>query len=108
MRLLILSRSKALHSTKRLLEEGAKRGIECLVINPLRCQLALSREGPAIFVHNRLLEGVDVVLPRIGTSITDYGLLVVRQFEMMGITVLNNSDSILNSRNKFRCLQTMS
>lgn len=107
MRLLILSRSKALHSTKRLLEEAAKRGVECLVVNPLRCQLALSQDGPSIYVQNRRLEGVDVVLPRIGTSITEYGLLVVRQFEMMGVPILNDSNSILNSRNKFRSLQTM-
>lgn len=107
MRLLILSRSKALHSTKRLVEEAAKRGVEVAVVNPLRCQLALSKDGPAIYIYNKLLEPVDVVLPRIGTSITEYGLLVVRQFEMMGIPVLNTSNAILNSRNKFRSLQTM-
>lgn len=107
MRLLILSRSKALHSTKRLMEEAAKRGIECIVVNPLRCQLSLNKDGPCIQVSNRPLEGVDVVLPRIGTSITEYGLLVVRQFEMMGVPILNNSTAILNSRNKFRSLQTM-
>jgi ribosomal protein S6--L-glutamate ligase len=58
-----------------------------------------------IYVHGKTLGGVDVVLPRIGTSITDYGLLVVRQFESMGVRVLNRSDAILNSRNKFRALQ---
>jgi ribosomal protein S6--L-glutamate ligase len=107
MRLLILSRSKALHSTKRLIEEAQKKGVECLVVNPLRCQLSLNKTGASVYVHNRLLEGVDVVLPRIGTSITEFGLLVVRHFEMMNVQVLNDSDAILNSRNKFRSLQTM-
>jgi ribosomal protein S6--L-glutamate ligase len=108
MRLLILSRSRNLHSTRRLTEEARKQKIECLVINPLRCQLRVGPAGPEVWVYGKKLEGIDVVLPRIGTSITDYGLLVVRHFECMGVTVVNNSDAILNSRNKFRALQTCS
>lgn len=80
-------------------------GVEALVVNPLRCVLSARRGEPAVFVHGKKLDGVDVVLPRIGTSITEYGLLVVRHFEAMGIPVVNESDAILNSRNKFRALQ---
>jgi ribosomal protein S6--L-glutamate ligase len=105
MRLVILSRSRNLHSTRRLVIESHRKGIECLVVNPLRCQLVVSGNGPEIYVYGKKLEGVDVVVPRIGTSITEYGLLVVRHFECMGIPVVNGSDSILNSRNKFRALQ---
>jgi ribosomal protein S6--L-glutamate ligase len=108
MRILILSRSRNLHSTRRLIDEARRYGAECLVVNPLRCQLKVGPDGPEVFVFGRRLEGVDVVLPRIGTSITDYGLLVVRHFESMGIPVINCSDAILNSRNKFRALQTCS
>jgi ribosomal protein S6--L-glutamate ligase len=35
-------------------------------------------------------------------------LLVVRQFESMGVSVVNDSNAILNSRNKFRALQACS
>jgi ribosomal protein S6--L-glutamate ligase len=108
MRILILSRSRNLHSTRRLIEEARRFGAECLVVNPLRCQLKVSDTGPEVYIFGRRLEKVDVVLPRIGTSITDYGLLVVRHFESMGIPVINISDAILNSRNKFRALQTCS
>lgn len=108
MRILILSRSRNLHSTRRLVEESRHIGAECLVVNPLRCQLKVGPDGPEVYVFGRRLEGIDVVLPRIGTSITDYGLLVVRHFESMGIPVINASDAILNSRNKFRALQTCS
>jgi len=90
------------------MDEARRKNIECLVVNPLRCQLIIGREGPEVFVYGKKLEGVDVVLPRIGTSITEYGLLVVRHFECMGIPVANGSDAILNSRNKFRALQICS
>ena len=83
MRLIILSRSKSLHSTRRLMEEARRLKVECLVVNPLRCQLVVGPDGPEVHVFGKKLEGVNVVLPRIGTSITDYGLLVVRHFEAM-------------------------
>lgn len=90
------------------MDEARRKNVECLVVNPLRCQLIISAEGPEIYVYGKKLEGVDVVVPRIGTSITEYGLLVVRHFECMGIPVVNGSDPILNSRNKFRALQICS
>lgn len=108
MRLLILSRSRNLHSTRRLMEEGSRRGLECIVVNPLRCQLSIGPKGPEVYVYGKKLDGIDVVLPRIGTSITEYGLLVVRHFECMNVPVVNPSDAILNSRNKFRALQICS
>ena len=36
---------------------------------------------------------VDLVIPRIGASITNYGLAVVRQFDLMGVPVLNGAVS---------------
>lgn len=106
MRIVVLSRSRNLHSTRRLLAEAARLGVECAIVNPLRCQLVVSKAGPQIFVYGKPLENVDAVIPRIGTSITEYGLLVVRQFEVMGIPVVNEAQAILESRNKFRSLQT--
>src|SRR5262249_51684385 len=43
-----------------------------------------------------------------GASITFYGLAVVRQFEMMGVYCLNESQAIARSRDKLRCLQLLS
>src|SRR5690606_3523511 len=49
----------------------------------------------------------DAVLPRIGASITDYGLAVVRQLELLGIRPVNGSRAIADSRDKMRCLQIL-
>ena len=56
----------------------------------------------------RALEGFDAVIPRIGASVTFYGLAVLRQFEMMGVYPLNESVAIGRSRDKLRCLQLLS
>jgi ribosomal protein S6--L-glutamate ligase len=52
--------------------------------------------------------GIDVVLPRIGASITDYGLAVLGHFERNGVPVCNDALSISRSRDKLRALQLLS
>ena len=49
----------------------------------------------------------DLVLPRIGASITNYGLAVVRQFDLMGVPVLNTALAIARSRDKLRAMQLL-
>lgn len=108
MRIVILSRNKNLHSIRRLIQEGKKVGVEVGVINPLDCQLILEGKHRKILVNGNELPPVDAVLPRIGTSITDYGLAVVKQFEAMGTLVVNGSRGISESRDKMRSLQVLS
>jgi ribosomal protein S6--L-glutamate ligase len=49
----------------------------------------------------------DAVIPRIGASITHYGLAVLRQFEMQGVWPLNESVAIGRARDKLRALQLL-
>lgn len=105
----ILSRKPSLHSTRRLVQSATRLGHRTLVLNPLRCNLSLSRGAPTVFYRG--LEGTlprpDVVVPRIGASITDHGLAVVNQFDMMRVPLLNNSQPIARSRDKLRSLQLL-
>lgn len=107
MRIAILSRNKNLHSIRRLFQEARKAKIECRVINPLDCQMVLDEQGASIHLGSTPIEKVDAILPRIGASITDYGLAVVKHFESMGIFTINDSQAIADSRNKMRCLQVL-
>ena len=106
----ILSRRRSLYTTRRLVETALKLGHEARVLNPLHCFLVLSRRAPEI--HYRGLEAgtlhLDVVLPRIGASITEHGLAVVNQFDMMGVPLVNNAQPIARSRDKLRSLQLLS
>jgi ribosomal protein S6--L-glutamate ligase len=54
------------------------------------------------------IDDLEVAIPRIGASITGYGLAVVNQLDMMGVPVLNSAPSISRSRDKLRCLQLLS
>lgn len=108
MRIVILSRKATLYSTRRLTQAARRRGHTVRVLNPLDFTMVLSTRRPEIYYRGRKLDRVDAVIPRIGQSITFYGLAVVRQFEMMGVYCLNESNAIARSRDKLRALQLLS
>ncbi|GEJ57706.1 putative alpha-L-glutamate ligase [Anaeromyxobacter diazotrophicus] len=108
LRLAVLSRNKKLYSTRRLVEAAKQRGHAVKVLDTLRCQLVLARDAPRVFYRGAEVGRIDVVIPRIGASITGYGLSVVNQFDMMGVPTLNNSVPIARSRDKLRALQLLS
>ncbi len=105
----ILSRNPSLYSTRRLIDAATRRGHQALVLDPLQCSLVLGKGRPEIYY--RALDGrlpeIGVVLPRIGASITQHGLAIVKQFERLGIPVVNEARSIARSRDKLRALQLL-
>ncbi len=105
----ILSRSHRLYTTGRLVESAGRAGHEARVINPLLCSLVLSRGQPGIFYRgtDRALPDLDVVVPRIGASVTAQGLAVVRQLELMKVPLVNDARGIARSRDKLRSLQLL-
>jgi ribosomal protein S6--L-glutamate ligase len=103
----ILSRKRSLYSTRRLVEAIKQRGQRPLVLDTLRCTMVLAPGQPRMLYRGVDIKGVDVVIPRIGASITGYGLAVVKHFEMMGVAVLNGASAISQSRDKLRALQLL-
>jgi ribosomal protein S6--L-glutamate ligase len=103
----ILSRRRSLYSTRRLVAAVRERGHRPLVLDTLHCNMVLAAGRPRILYRGEELGHVDVVIPRIGASITAYGLAVVNHFEVMGVPVLNRSGPIAQSRDKLRCLQVL-
>jgi ribosomal protein S6--L-glutamate ligase len=107
MRVVILSRNAELYSTKALVKAGRGRGHEVRVLDTLQFDIRVSRRNPELFYQGEPVRSVDAVIPRIGASITGFGLAVVRQFEMMGVYCLNESQAIARSRDKLRSLQIL-
>lgn len=108
MKILMLARNANLYSHKRLVEAGKARGHEMRIVNTLRCYMNITSHRPEVRYAAEKLEGYDAVIPRIGQSITFYGLAVLRQFEMMGVYPVNESVAIGRSRDKLRALQLLS
>lgn len=88
------------------MEAASNLGHRVKLIHPRDClpEIRFGMEGlETIFRDGK----PDVILPRIGATITDYALALVRHFEGTSIPVLNGFESILLARNKFLCLQTL-
>ncbi|GAA0813818.1 30S ribosomal protein S6--L-glutamate ligase [Colwellia sp. D2M02] len=108
MKIAILSRNKKLYSTRRLVEAARARGHEVDVIDTLHCYMDITSNKPTVRYHGEELPKYDAVIPRIGASVTFYGTAVVRQFEMMGTFIVNESVAISRSRDKLRSMQLLS
>lgn len=107
MKLAILSRNSSLYSTRRLVEAGRERGHTMRVLDPLRCYMRISAGRFDMHYKGKPMSGYDMVIPRIGASVTRYGTAVLRQFEMMGTRTPNPSDAILRARDKLRAHQIL-
>lgn len=107
MKIAMLARNPNLYSHKRLKEAAEKRGHQLDIIDTLRCFMNIAARRPTIWYNDKQLDHYDAVIPRIGASITFYGLAVLRQFEMMGTFPLNESVAIGRSRDKLRSMQIL-
>ena len=110
LKLCILSRKRTLYTTRRLVSAARRQGHTAVVADPLACHMGIGPRFNTIYHRSprKQLTDVDVVIPRIGASITEYGLAIVNQFDIMGVPLINNSVPIARSRDKLRCLQLLS
>ncbi|MGQ7829311.1 30S ribosomal protein S6--L-glutamate ligase [Altererythrobacter sp. Z27] len=107
MKIAMLARNPGLYSHKRLVEAAEARGHTIDVLNTLRCTVNIASHRPTVTYNGETLARYDAVIPRIGASITHYGLAVLRQFEMGGVWPLNESVAIGRSRDKLRSMQIL-
>ncbi|MEQ8818710.1 MAG: RimK family alpha-L-glutamate ligase [Sumerlaeia bacterium] len=108
MRIALLSRAPNSYSSRRLREAAEAHGHRLDMLDTLRFSLGISHHRPSLFYENKAVPNYDAVIPRIGASITFYGLAVIRQFEQMGVSVQNESLAISRSRDKLRSMQILS
>lgn len=108
MRVYILSRNESLYSTRRLVEEGLKKGWDVRVIDYLKCTIEIMKGELLINYQGKVLPIPDAIIPRIGASRTFYGTAMVRHFEMMDVFSTSGNLAIARSRDKLRSLQVLS
>jgi ribosomal protein S6--L-glutamate ligase len=107
MKIAMLARNPKLYSHQRLVEAAEARGHTLDILNTLRCTVNIASHRPTVTYNGATLDRYDAVIPRIGASITNYGLAVLRQFEMGGVWPLNESVAIGRSRDKLRSMQIL-
>lgn len=110
MRIGIFSQNESLYSTRRLVEAARARGHDVKVVDVLNCYMNITANKPTVHYMKRGVKEqlqFDAIIPRIGSSVTQYGTAVLRQFEVGGVYSINESIAITRSRDKLRAHQLL-
>ena len=73
LRIAILSRNPKLYPNRRLVKAGTALGHQVDVIDTVHCYMDISRSQFSVRYNGKPLPYYDVVIPRIGASVTFYG-----------------------------------
>ncbi len=107
LRIALLTSEPKNYSSSRLIEAGEARGHVVEAINTRRCYIRIGTLNPEVHYDGRILPRYDAVIPRIGTSLTSYGMAVLRQFSNTGAYCLNSAAGIGASRDKLLAHQLL-
>lgn len=108
LRIALLTREPDNYSSKRLLEAARARGHIIDAVNTSRCYMKIEARAPEVHYDGKTLPFYDAVIPRIGASMTSYGMAVLRQFQGTGAWCLNPPEAIGASRDKLLAHQLLS
>jgi len=107
MRIGVLSFSPSVYSTRRLRESAKARGHILQTYNAFDFTLSLTPTGPRLIYRGKEFERPDVAVPRMSSASSCFGLALVRQVELDGITAVNCSAAMGISRDKMASLQCL-
>ncbi|MGD8564538.1 MAG: RimK family alpha-L-glutamate ligase [Desulfarculaceae bacterium] len=92
------------HPNRRLQEAALPRGHEITLINPYRVPCAIGGDALDILGWEDAAQ-FQVVLPRQGAPIGDYGLALILQLMHMGIPVVNDVHAVRITKDQYLSLQ---
>ena len=107
LRIGLLTREPNNYSCRRIVQVAEDKGHVCEIVNPTRCYMNINALSPKVHYGGEMLPQFDAIIPRIGASITEYGMAVVRQFNLMGAFCLNEASAIGASRDKLYAHQVL-
>lgn len=94
---------------RRFIEAGKRRGIRLDALRPRDFELIVSteREWRAEYAGGKLPRP-DFIIPRTGSETSYFTLAVIRQFERMGVAMINGADAVEACADKLQTLQLLS
>jgi ribosomal protein S6--L-glutamate ligase len=107
LKIALLTCNERSYSARRLCEAAKKRGHVARAFDTRRFSLLVDPDRQDLFYDGERFDTHGVVLPRIGASVTTFGLAVLRQLEALGGLAMNSADAIAASRDKLRGAQLL-
>lgn len=99
---------KASYEEMRIKRMAERMGHKARIFRVARCQLVYDGRGERVFYSKKRFPNIDVLIPRAGViKNVDIRLSVVKQFQLMGVPVVNEYTSIARAKNKLRTMQIL-
>jgi ribosomal protein S6--L-glutamate ligase len=94
------------HPNGRL--RGAAKGLghKIILINPYDMTAGIKNKKFEYYV-DKIADNLDVIMPRQGSPMGDYGLVLLRQFNKLNIPLVNDLNSVTITRNQYITLQVL-
>ncbi len=94
------------HPCMRLKQAAEEQGHHVILINPYN-MLSEITGNRSDFSIKDMDQKIDVIMPRQGSPMGDYGLVLLRQFMQSGIPLVNGLTGITTARNQYITLQAL-
>lgn len=96
------------HEIWRFVENAKQLGIELNVFKPEQFELVVTRDDrKSILIDGKVTPLPDFFIPRLGATTNYFALAIIRQFERLGVTVINTSQAIETVRDKLYTQQIL-
>lgn len=107
MRIGVLSRSIDYWTTRKIIKAGRFRGHTAEFYKTGDVQLSVDDVYFDAFHGTKSFRETDVVVPRIGRSLTDFGVLLLNHLSLMGVPATLSAAGLSTARNKFATMQKL-
>lgn len=107
MKIGILSKNQAFWATTEIISALNDLHVEPVYLNTPQVHLNLEGEKAGAVYDGKSLAHLNGAIPRIGRSLTQLGLMILKQLELMKIPSTLSMNGLLVARNKYLTLQAL-
>jgi ribosomal protein S6--L-glutamate ligase len=107
MKIGVISRNESFWATSEIIRALRRKHVEPLYLHTPRIHLALEAKKVDAIYENKSLRRLDAAIPRIGRSLTQLGVMLLKHLELMEIPTTLSVNGLLTARNKYFTLQAL-
>ena len=107
MKIAVMSRNVEYWATSEIIRALRDRNVEPLYMRTPEIHLTLDGPKADALYEKESISQADAVIPRIGRSLTQLGIMLLRQLELMQIPSTLSREGLLTARNKYLALQAL-
>jgi ribosomal protein S6--L-glutamate ligase len=107
MKIGVLSKNEEFWATSEIMKALRERQAEPVYVRTPEVHLTIEEDRVDAIYDKKSLSRLDLVIPRIGRSLTQLGIMLLRHFELMGIPTTLSVNGLLTARNKYLALQAL-